>query len=412
MSSARTPARVLFATAALLSLAAVMPAASFAPQQIVDEENEPIDLLFGSLLRTDSTVQVGENQLNRFTMHRLRRPMLPHRGVILLLPSLGNSFEMYTCHESGDIRLSFAACFATLGYDVWGYSPRSTNIAAGACAGGLDCSAALGWSLQTIVDDVGFIRAQIEAAAPGEDPVIGGLSLGAVSALAVVDQHPDDYAGLLAWEGSLVTDDPATQAHNLIFYQQFDAMLSVGMAIEDQSLPFVKLIAQLAQTAPDDPFALPVPGFPPGLTNHQAFVVVMTLPNPLAPSPRPGFTTATGDFTIDQLFFSSDARLFANLSVFNDVTSNGVARDLYGSLAGVITSYSDNLASFTGPTLIIKAGQGFGSIMDELPGKLGSTDVVTLSMEDFGHVDHFGSPYHWLLVELPIANWLRTRVFD
>lgn len=378
---------------------------------VITSNTSSIAVPLGSLSLTDTVVQAGDLEINRFTMHRLRRPIFHQRGTLLLLPSLGNNFGQYLYGDGGNTAQSFAAVFARLGYDVWAYSPRTTGISAGACGGGMNCNEALNWSLQTIVDDVNYIRACIEVAAPGTDPVIGGLSLGAISALAVVNQAPQDYAGLLAWEGSLVTDDPAIQAHALGFYAQFDAMINAGIAVDDQSLPFVKLVAQLAQIAPNDPFAIPVPGFPPGLTNQQALLLILTTPNPIAPSPRPGFITAAGDFLSGQLFYSNITRLSQNITLFNDVTANGVARDLYGSLAGVVTHYSNNLTNFTAPVMVIKAGQGFGSIMDELPGKLGSTSVTFLQQNNFAHVDHLGSPLHWLLLEAPIAAWLQTTVF-
>ena len=60
----------------------------------------------------DELVQDGPQAINRFTMHRLRRPFVAHRGTLLLLPGLGNSFRGYLFHEEGDITRSFAAAFA------------------------------------------------------------------------------------------------------------------------------------------------------------------------------------------------------------------------------------------------------------------------------------------------------------
>ncbi len=382
--------------------------AGTAQYAVVSQNTQLQPLAFGSLQLTDTVVQEGANPLNRFTMHRVQRAGAGTRGVLLLLPPLGNRFEQYLVHESGDPSWSFAGFFARIGYDVWGYSPRSANVAAGACFGGVDCSAALGWTLQTVLDDVAYIRTQIAAAQPGCLPVVGGLSMGATTGLAVVDASPNDYAGVLAWEGAVTTTDVAVQTHALGFYQQLDAMLAAGIAFEDQSLPLVKQVGQLATIAPNDPFALPVPGFPPGLTNMQAFVAVMSVPNPLAPSPRPGFISAVGDVPAGELVYSDEERLLANVAVFNDSISIGILRDLYGGLAGVVPQYGDNLAAFTGKVLVIKAGLGFGSVMDELPAQLSSADVTFQSIEQFAHVDHFGSSQHWWLLELPIALWLET----
>jgi pimeloyl-ACP methyl ester carboxylesterase len=244
------------------------------------------------------------------------------------------------------------------------------------------------------------------ALTPGRSPVVGGLSLGALSALAVVNQNPEAYSGLLAWEGSLVTDDPSIRAHNLTFCNQFAQLVSVGVPLDDQSLPFVKMVTQLARSAPNDPFLIPVPGFPSGLTNRQAFIFILSTPNPVTPSPRPAFITAAGDVASNTLHYSSEARLSANIALFNDVTANRVSRDFYCSLAGVETAYSANLRNFKAPVLIIKAGRGFGPIMDELPAKLGSKSVAMYPINAFAHVDHLGSPLHWVLLEFPIAHWL------
>lgn len=398
----------------LVLLAAIWSSseATASDYQVVSENTETIDLFIGELERTDMLVQQGPLDINRFRVTRLRRPNVPPIGVLLLLPALGNSAELYLFHESGKTKNSFAGTFARIGFDVWAYSPRETGIAAGDCGpgGALDCTPILDWGLQTVVDDATWIRAQIAAATPGKEPVIGGFSLGSISAMAVVNQHPDDYAGLLTWEGSLVSDDPAVQAHTQVFCNQFTGLVNAGVPVDDQSNPILKTVAQLAQAAPNDPFMLPAP-LPPGLTNHQAFVFLLSVPNPIAPSPRPGFISAAGDFGADQLFFSDEDRLFANIAVFNDVNSNGVTRDAYCGVAGADATHTGNLANFTAPLMVIKAGLGSGSVMDELPGKVGSTSVTAIGNDDFAHIDHFGSPWHWVLLELPIANWLITEVY-
>jgi pimeloyl-ACP methyl ester carboxylesterase len=396
----------LFATGIITS--AVVPAAG-ADYHVVSESTSTIGLPAGELQLTNTLVQDGGTAINRFTMHRLRRPAAPVRGVLLLLPSLGNNFQSsYLFNEAGDAAKSFAGILARLGYEVWGYSPRETGIAAGACGISLDCSPALNWSMQTIVSDVSYIRSRIAQALPGKLTVAGGLSLGALSALAVVNQYPESYSGLLAWEGSLITDNPAVRTHNQSFCNQFAGMLSAGIPVDDQSLPFVKLVAQLSQSAPDDPFALPVPGFPPGLTNRQAFLFILSTPNPIAPSPQPEFITAAADPAKTKLLYSSEARLAGSIGLFNDVTANRVSRDFYCSLAGVETAYSGNLKQFKAPVMIIKAGKGFGPIMDELPAKLGSKSVTFYAINAFAHVDHLGSPIHLALLELPVAQWLHS----
>lgn len=387
-----------------LALLAALPAAA-APYRVIRENTQNISVLIGDLAHTKTVVQDGSKAINRFTMHRLRRTGLPSRGAILLMPALGNNFNGYLTSEDGDPGKSFAAYFARIGYDVWGYSPRETGIATGQCSGALDCSEALNWSLQTVVDDAAYIRGQIRAVYGPRDPVIGGLSMGAASALAVVNARPNDYAGVLAWDGSVRTANPVFQANAQTFCAQFNGLVAAGSAVDDQSLPFLKLVAQLAQTAPNDPFVIPVPSIPPGLTNKQVLVLLLATPNPIAPSPRPGFFSAAGDVLSGQFFFSDTARLTANIASFNDVTANRTTRDLYCSLSGAEAAYNSNLANFTKPMLIIKAGQGFGQIMDELQGFTGGPSILQ-QMNNFGHIDHFGTPNHHGLLEIPISVWL------
>jgi hypothetical protein len=86
-------------------------------------------------------------------------------------------------------------------------------------------------------------------------------------------------------------------------------------------------------------------------------------------------------------------------------------RDLYRSLAGVETAYTNNLAKFKAPVMIIAGGLGFGSIMGELPAQLGLTSVTMRNQHDFAHVDHLGAPNHLFLLELPVAHWL-SQVLD
>jgi alpha-beta hydrolase superfamily lysophospholipase len=106
-------------------------------------------------------VKVGCNRLNRFFMRRVKKnvPAQELRGAILLLPPLGSGFQNYEVGEDNDYDNSFVAFFANRGFDVWGYSQRTQGLVAGSCeSGSIDCSPMGDWGLQTIVDDVSFIR--------------------------------------------------------------------------------------------------------------------------------------------------------------------------------------------------------------------------------------------------------------
>src|ERR1044072_7915195 len=146
--------------------------------------------------RTVTTVQVGSNPLNRFLMTRVRKdvPDDALKGTILLLPPLGSGFQNYEGGDNGNYDNSFAGFFAQRNYDVWGYSQRTQGLTAGSCESNvIDCSVMADWGVQTIVDDVAFVRQQIGAAHPGEKPVVGGLSLGSIATIATITAHTSDY---------------------------------------------------------------------------------------------------------------------------------------------------------------------------------------------------------------------------
>lgn len=237
-------------------------AASAQTYQIVNTETSAVT---AELTRTVTTVQIGANPLNRFQMSRVVKNAPPQalRGVILLLPPLGIGFRNYEVGEDNNYNNSFAAFFARRNFDVWGYSQRTQGLAAGSCENGsLDCSAMADWGLQTIVNDVAFIRQQIGQARPGQSPVVGGLSLVGIAAVAVINASPQDYAGVLLIEGALFDTNPEVRAISQNFCNQLDGMLAQGVYYDGQSFPGFKLVVQLATVAPNAPSQLP--GFPPG----------------------------------------------------------------------------------------------------------------------------------------------------
>src|ERR1041384_4139660 len=170
-----------------------------------------------NVIKTVTTVQVGSNPLNRFLMTRVRKN-IPNDGLkktILLLPPLGSGFQNYEVGDDGDYDDSFAGFFAKRDYDVWGYSQRVQGITAGSCeSNAIDCSVMADWGIQTMVDDIAFIRQQIEAAHPGEKPVVGGLSLGSIASIATINAHPSDYAGAILIEGTLYDENPQVRNIN------------------------------------------------------------------------------------------------------------------------------------------------------------------------------------------------------
>jgi pimeloyl-ACP methyl ester carboxylesterase len=361
------------------------------------------------LTKTVTTVQVGTNPLDRFLVSRVRKAQgQGHRGTLLLLPPLGSGFQNYEVGDGGDYDKSFAGFFARRGFDVWGYSQRVQGLASGTCeSGAADCTAMAGWGLQTLLDDVGFIRQQIAQAHPGEKPVVGGLSLGSIATVALINQSPQDYAGAIMLEGSLYTTNPETRAINAGFCSAFEGLLAAGVFYDGQNTPGFKLLSQLAEIAPNDP--TPLPGFPPGFTNHRAWVAAMSAP-PVGPiTPRPGYFFLAGSVAEDRFFYADEPLVHANIATFVDYVANRTVRDVSCSLAGERT-FTDNLQSFTGPVLMIAGGHGFGPEMLDTKALLTNADVTLEFKEEYGHVDHVFSTKHMSEVEHPVLAWLMREV--
>ena len=388
---------------AILSFAQITYAQTY---QIVGSQTSTVA---NNLDKTVTTVQVGSHPLDRFLITRVRKAQgQSKQGTLLLLPPLGSGFQNYEVGDGGDYANSFAGFFARRGFDVWGYSQRVQGLTSGQCeSGAVDCSAMAGWGLQTILNDTAFIRQQIELAHPGEKPVVGGLSLGSIASIAVIDAAPQDYAGAILIEGSLYTENPETRAVNAGFCAFFEAQLAGGVFYDGQNLPGFKLLNHLAEVAPNDPS--PLPGFPPGFTNHRAWVAAMSAP-PVGPiTPRPGYFFLAGSVAEDRYFFADEPLVHANINTFVDYVANRTVRDVNCSLAGDRT-FTSNLQSFDGPVIIFGGGHGFGPEMLETAGLMTNARITTNFNADYGHVDHVFSTRHMQEVEHPVLAWLLHEV--
>jgi pimeloyl-ACP methyl ester carboxylesterase len=389
---------------ALLSCAGLAQAQTY---QIVGTQTSDVT---ADLQKTVTTVQAGANPIDRFLVSRVTKKGQgqPHRGTLLLLPPLGSGFQNYeTVAPGDDYSKSFAAFFARRGFDVWGYSQRVQGLTSGQCeTGAVDCSAMESWGMDTLLNDVAFIRRQIAAEHPGEKPVVGGLSLGSIASVAAIDRDPEAYAGALLIEGSLYTSNPETRAINAGFCSMFDGLLAAGVYYDGQNTPGFKLLSHLAEVAPNDPS--PVPVFA-GLSNHRAWVAAMSAP-PVGPTtPRPGYYFLKGSVAYDTLAYADEPLVHANIAGFVDYVATRTIRDVSCGLAGDRT-YSNNLASFNGPVFMIAGGRGFGPEMLETKGLLTNARVTVEYKEDYGHVDHVFSKKHLQEVEHPVLAWLLQDV--
>lgn len=367
-----------------------------------------------NLVRTEYTVRVGPNPLDKFKMTRLVKdvPASQLRGSIFFFFPLGTTFSFYEQRDpNGAFGSSIAEFFALRNFDVYGYSPRFEGIPAGTCeAGVFDCTVMKTWDLASMVEDIAFVRAKIEELHPGTKIVAGGASLGGMLATAVTDDAPEDYDGFILWEGMLSTPDPTVRAMNQGYCAALEAQLAAGASFDS----FISIFREVPRQAAVNPHGLtPILLFPPNLTNHQVMVLAFSTPTPGPISmPVPNYVQMNGSLAEDRLFFASEARIFENVvGRFVNYTPHVTTRDISCSLAGVETDYVDNLAAFHGSLLAIGGGRGFGPWLDDqLAQFTGTTDKTLLLKAAFGHIDHFMSPKHRDFVERPIYEWA-LRVF-
>ncbi|MCB1036126.1 MAG: hypothetical protein KDD47_20050, partial [Acidobacteria bacterium] len=303
----------------------------------------------GSLVRSEWAVQGGTDPLATFRMIRLHRDVPPRRlrAAILFLPSLGSPFALYEQRDTSGARgTSIAEFFALRGYDVYGYTPRYQNLPSGVCeAGVLNCSGMADWDLQSMVEDLTFIRSRIEELRPGTPVVAGGTSLGGMLAFALADAHPEDYAGIFPWEGMLESPDPVVQALNQGYCAAVEAQLAAGITFDAVGGSVLRRVVEHSATSPHGLNTIPF--FPPFLTRHQAMVAAVSqeAPGPVS-MPVPGYIAMAGDLAQDRLSFADERRLYDNVRTFANYVPNAVVRDVSCSLAGIETRYTDGLGAF------------------------------------------------------------------
>jgi pimeloyl-ACP methyl ester carboxylesterase len=399
------------ALAAILGLLIAVQASAAGPYQIVGTTESRI----GNLVRTEYNISAGSHPLDRFRMVRLVRAGNPSslRGSILFLPPLGPTYPFYEQRdENGAFGTAMTEYFALRGFDVYGYAPRMEGLPAGTCeAGLLDCSVMASWNLASMVDDIAFIRSQIELLHPGTKIVAGGASLGGMLAIAIANAHPEDYDGVIVWEGMLYSENPQVRALNQGYCAALEAQIAAGAVFDGVGTNVFREVAKQARLSPSG--LTPIPLFPPTLTSHQVMVLLLSTSSPGPVSmPVPDYIQMNGSLAEDRLFFASEPRVFESvIGQFNSYSPVPLVRDISCSLAGVETAYTSNLGSYHGAVLVIGGGRGFGGYMDDQIARFsGTTDKTVLIKPQFGHIDHFMTKRHRDFVEKPIFDWA-LRVF-
>ena len=339
------------------------------------------------LENVDTVVQVGTNPVDRFTMHHVYRKHGTIKGTIILVPSALSNFNQYMLGEDHGKMRSLAESLARAHYDVYGYSPRTAHVPPMGCSSGVvDCSVMRDWGFDAYLRDIEYIRAH--AAARGEKPVIGGLSLGAILGLAAVNANPTGYSGLLMWEGMIYSNNPALIALSAQNCAGLRAAISAGAYYDENTPSLLKQLAQIGEAATIPFFGVPQPAL----------------------SGTPDWIQLVPDPTMTRYEFASFPRVFDFVMALNNVESLVMARDFQCSLAGDRT-YSSRLGSFRGPVLAIEGGRGSGPYMQDTINLLGSTKVRVESDQSFGHLDAYLTSHYTTYTVQRILDWLREDVF-
>src|SRR5882724_10815086 len=121
--------------------AAVLAACSLNPFPAYDLLSANVTHPHPSLERVEYRVEVGHQQLNRFSITHVSKEHGGNAGPVLLLSPFLLPGQFYEISETGDYAKSAAGELAKAGYDVWLVDQRRTGLAPGSCESGTDCSA-------------------------------------------------------------------------------------------------------------------------------------------------------------------------------------------------------------------------------------------------------------------------------
>ncbi|MCP5050234.1 MAG: hypothetical protein GY940_23915 [bacterium] len=382
----------------------VLTSTAVATQYQVISRSAEIDETLG-LGTYETVIQVGFNELDRFTMHRVvkldqhNNPLKPGKlkGAFLLLPGGGTNFDSY---RAGNADQSLVTFLAQRNVEVYGYSPRTKGLPAGYCDTN-DCSPMAAWGLETYVNDIDYIRKQAFKR-HHKRPLVGGYSLGAILSIASINNKPNGYAGAVLWEGALYYDSPLQEEFAgscAALRAQWDS----GQYYDAVTYPFLKVLISLYHFFPgsESPFA-------PGLSNRDFLILFMITPNDPPNGLAPGYTFAAGDF-VNGLYYFDEDLLFQFSLQFNDYDPIALVRDYTCALSGDRT-FTRKLGIFRGPVFSMQAGIGFGAAVEDNLALFGTTDITRYVQPNFGHGD-FGTPLDYEdTISKPIWQWLEQKI--
>lgn len=382
--------KVLFTLLILL-----MPA--FAQAYEVISEETTIDGIFS---HTETVVAASEDPIDRFTMHRYKNRFVPSwmtQRVLILVPGLQSEFDMYLD--------GFAQAVALAGIEVWGLTPRAANLSAACETDPASCAISGTWGMDTYIDDTIYIRDALETTLPGRTVVMGGVSLGAMVPVAVVNEDPYRYDGLFLLDGFLYSADPVIINHNAPYCGMLDAMVGMGLYYDGTLGQISTLIMTLAQTDPDGPSPIM-----PGLTNRQALIAFFdTLPPfPDAPvSCHPDAHICVGDVMAGEFYYADEEKLFYGIETFMPYIPFVITRDFLCAMAAhPLYDYTYNLSAYEGAIYAAGGTEGMGGHMADELALFVNADITEAFEIGYGHMDPYFSKTRFCDLTLPLLSWL------
>lgn len=341
--------------------------------------------------REEITVSFGPESFEQFKVAHVSTAW-SHNPMILVVP-LGFGTSWYEATE--EYHDSMLAHLAYFGADVWVVEQRRGTaetlpsfscpspfpLPPGAPPPSVDCSAFGAWGLDDVIEDIGFVRGLIGSS---HAPTIGGHWTGGMAAAAAVDAEPEAYSGVVLWEGTLFTEEPATLAKNAAvcgFLETIPDFLGASSTPGDE---FV--VSSLAQAAPEG-----LSPFPPEIlgqyglvsgeaTNLELLHALFIVDNfALLDRVSEGLIFMVG--TVEGGPDVADIGQVFNLSKTTQGTyaSLGILRDYACGLGGD-PAYTSNLAAFEGDVLVIGSDRG---LVDELQDTLDAFSSARFAHSDF-----------------------------
>jgi pimeloyl-ACP methyl ester carboxylesterase len=363
--------------------------------EVVSEETT----IEGMFSHTETLVAASPDPVNRFTMHRYRNRYLPEhltQRVLLLVPGLQQHFNMYLD--------GFAQTIALSGIEVWAITPRTGSLTEACDIDPPSCAIAQTWTIDSVVDDVTYARDALETELPGRTVVFGGVSFGAMMAVAVANVDPDSYDGLLMIDGTLYSEDPVINGFNTFWCGMMNDWIASGIYYDGTQGDFALTLQQLAQADPDGPSPIMQ-----GLTNRQAYVAFFDAPPPSPLSGAPGgriFVADPASGTPPEAFLYADETLLDYaIPRFLKYVPIVMTRDIDCALAGN-SPYVDNLAEFEGAIYAGGGEYGMGGMMADQLALFENADITEAIDWGYGHMDSYFSKTRFCDLTLPVITWI------